>query len=251
MRLFLHLKLPKVITVLLLLFTVSYSYAQTGASNAKKDTDNYDVRSASFFLPQALPAGKYSQNVSVLYIVVPKDWTTEAITAPMLMYSGKYTLPLGFNLQASLATLFISYRLNFGPFYTYTSGNYHFGFGYQVAYSYGLLHHFGFNTTVNVWEQQPSASFGYSFKKAALVLRTDLYYTNSLHENQAGYTISYPSFSNGYSVSATLERRLWKNRLLSIGTKFSFIKYHILAWPAFPVNPYQYWVPEVDLGLSF
>ncbi|WCT14941.1 hypothetical protein [Mucilaginibacter jinjuensis] len=229
------------------------SYAQAISSISKADSvnDNFDIKKYSFILPQPLPKGKYSQQIGIQYVVVPKDWTTEQITAPMFSYTGKYTLPYGFNLQASLATLFVSNRLNFGPFWNYSSGNLYFGAGYQVAYNLGWLKQFGFNTTLNIWEQQPSLTVGYSFKTMAVVLRGDMYLTSSLKETQAGHTISYPSFLNGYSVTGTIEQRLWKNHLMSFGFKFNYLKYHIIAWPAFPVNKYRYSVPEFDLGLSF
>ncbi len=253
MKLFLNLRRPGVILLLMLFFVPGHNYAQTTSSNTKADStdDGFDIKKSSFLLPQALPSGKYYQRLAVLYVVVPKDWTTETITAPMFGYEGKYTLPYGFNMQASLATLFISYRLLFGPFWNYSVNNFHFGLGYQVAFNYGFLNQFGFKTVLNIWEQQPSLTVGYSFKKTAVILRGDLYITNSIHETQGGNTISYPGFTNGYSVTSAVEERLWKNRLMSFGFKLNYVKYHIIAWPAFPVNQYRYWLPEFDLGLSF
>jgi len=242
----------KTILVLVLPFLAFRISAQDSIHKSELPVDTFDIRKSSFFLPQALPKGKYYQNISVLYVVVPKDWTTQTINAPMLSYAGKYTLPHGFNLQASLATLFISYRLNFGPFWNYSINQFHFGAGYQVVFNYGFLNQFGFKTTLTGWEQQPSIAAGYSFKKTAVALRGDLYWTNSIYQTQGGHTVPYTnSFINGYSVTATLEQRLWKNRILSFGVKLNYLKYHIIAWPAFPVNLYRYWVPEFHLGLSF
>lgn len=76
-------------------------------------------------LPQPLPAWKYSHSISLQYVVPPKDWTLDAVVAPMFNYTGKYTLPKGFNVQAGLSTLIISNRLNAGPFWNYSSGNFH------------------------------------------------------------------------------------------------------------------------------
>jgi hypothetical protein len=253
MKLHLNFRQFGVILFLMLSLPARYNYAQTTGADAKKDSvnDSFDIRSKSFLLPQPLPKGKYYQSLFLAYIVVPKDWTTETVTAPMFGYAGKYTLPYGFNLQGSLATLIISYRLNFGPFWNYSVDNFHFGAGYQVAFNYGILNHFGFTTNLTIWEQQPSLSVGYSFKEMAVILRGDMYLTSSLHETQGGYTVAYPSFLNGYSVTGTLEQRLWKNHLMSFGVKMNYLKYHLIAWPAFPVNQYRYWVPEFDLGLSF
>jgi hypothetical protein len=49
---------------------------------------------------------------------------------------------------------------------------------------------------------------------------------------------------------ATLEQD-WKNRLMSFGVKLDNLRFHIIAWPAYPVNQYRYWFPEFHLGLSF
>jgi hypothetical protein len=244
----------RVILLLVLVFDIEQACAQITEPKSKIDSaeESYDIEHASFLLPQSLPKGKYYQNVSILYVVVPKDWVTTTIKAPMFSYAGKYTLPYGFNLQASLATLFISYRLNFGPFWNYSIDRFHFGAGYQVAFNYGFLNQFGFNTKLSIWEQQPSLAAGYSFKKIAVTFRGDLYLTNSVDETQAGHTVSYGrDFLNGYSVSGGLEQRLWKNRLMSFVVKLNYLKYHIIAWPAFPVNQYRYLVPEFHLGLSF
>ena len=253
MKLLLNISRLWIILLLLMLCAGSYSYAQSTVSTSNTDSpdDGFDIKQKSFLLPQALPPFKYTQHFEVQYIVVPKDWTTESLTAPMFAYAGKYTLPYGFNLQASLATLFISYRLNLGPYWNYSVNNFHFGAGYQVAFGLGFLKQFGFNTTLNIWEQQPSLTAGYSFKKIAVVFRGDMYLTSSLNETQAGHTVSYPSFLNGYSITGSIEQRLWKNNLLSFGVKMNDLKYHIIAWPAFPVNQYRYWIPEFDLGLSF
>jgi hypothetical protein len=168
----------------------------------------------------------------------------------MFCYEGKYTLPHGFNLQGSFATLFISNRINLGPFWNYSNDKFHFGVGYQVAYNLGFLNEFGYNTTLTIWEQQPSVSTGYSFKKTAITLRGDLYWTTSINESSSGHVVSHPgSFVNGYSILAKFEQRLWKNHIMAVGVKTNYLRYHIIAWPAFPVNRYRYWVPEIHVGI--
>lgn len=78
------------------------------------------------------------------------------VNAPMFNYSAKYALSKGFNLQGELSTLFISNRLSAGPFWNYQKENLYLGVGYQVAFNYGVLKQFGFNTVLTGWEQQPS-----------------------------------------------------------------------------------------------
>ena len=224
----------------------------SGETVVSQPADTFDIRDASFLLPQPLPKGNYSSALYFLNVVIPSDWTHDIIKAPMFCYAAKYTITNTLNLQGSLSTLFVSNRINLGPFWNYSTQHVHFGIGYQVAFNYGILNEFGFHTTLTGWEQQPSATIGYSFQTMAVTLRGDLYWTNSMYVSEGDNTIPYTDgFLNGYSVSLNLEQRLWKNRVMSFGIKWNYLKYHILAWPAFPVNQYRYDVPEFQLGLNF
>ena len=242
-----------IILIIVLCFFKNNSSAESNIKpNEDSKTDNFDIKKASFLLPQPLTKDKYSSALYFLNVYIPSAWTLENIKAPMFYYTGKYTLPYGLNLQAGLATLFISNRINLGPFWNYSINNYHFGVGYQVAFNYGVLNQFGFNTTLTGWEQQPSATIGYSFETMAVTLRGDLYWTNALYVSEGDYVIPYTNgFLNGYSFSLNLEQRLWKNRVMSFGIKWNYLKYHILAWPSFPVNRNRYEVPEIQMGLNF
>ena len=212
----------------------------------------FDIRKVSFLLPQALPKYKYFHSLSLFYVIVPKDWAHDIIQAPMINYSAKYTLPAGFNLQGSLATLFISNRINIGPFWNLAIDKFYGALGYQVVFNFGFLNGFGFHTVLTGWEQQPSISLGYFINKSTLVFRGDFYLTNALNLSYGGNVVSLSkSFLNGYSFSGSIEQRLWKSRVLSFGVKANYLRYHILAWPAFPVNSYRYWVPEFQFGLNF
>ena len=239
---------------LIVTITISFCFGQESKDSVKSNSvnDEFDIKNSSFLLPQPLPAGKYSHALAVRNVIVPKDWALDNIQAPFFNYSAKYTLARGFNLQGSLSTIFVSNQIGLGPFWNYSVDNYHFGIGYQLVFDYGVLNQFGFKTTLTGWEQQPSVIAGYSFKKSAIIFRGDMYYTNVLHLNEGGNVLTVSNgFTNGYGLTATLEERLWANRLFFFGVKVAHIKYHIMAWPAFPVNNYRYYVPEFQLGLKF
>lgn len=241
-------KFLKLLSCILLISLVSTLQAQDNPV-----PDSFDIRKHCFVLPQALPAGKYYHSIGVLYVVVPKDWADNLVTAPMFSYSGKYTLPRGFNVQGSYSSLIISNRILMGPFWNFDfHENYHLGLGYQVAFNFGWLNQFGFNTYLTGWEQQPSITLGYNWKRTALTIRGDLYWTNALYITEGKNTIPYTNgFINGYSFTTSFDQRLYKEKVLSFGVKMNYVKYHVIAWPAFPVNNYRYWVPEFQLTLTF
>jgi len=230
----------------LILFLLS-----SGAIGQEVQTDSFRIKEASFALPQPLPAGHYSSAIALIYVVTPTDWTIDNIKAPMFFYQGKYTLPRGFNLQAGLQTLLISNRLHLGPYWNYRSGNDYLGLGWNVVWNYGRLNEFGFATTLTGWEQQPSIAYGHCFEHTAVILRADLYWTNALYLKEGENTIpSSNGFINGYSFSATFDQKLYKQKALSLGFKMNYLRYHIIAWPAFPVNARRYWFPEFQIGLN-
>jgi hypothetical protein len=217
----------------------------------KKQEENFEIHKASFYLPQPLPSGHYSSSISVLYVVTPKDWTLDNITAPMFSYQAKYTLPKGFNLQAGLSSLIISNRIYLGPYWNYKINDNYIGLGWQAAWNYGRLNQFGFATTLTGWEQQPSVTFGHAFAKTAVAIRADLYWTNILYLSEGGHSLTASNgLLNGYSFMATFEQKLFKNRARTLGLKMDYVQYHIIAWPAFPVNGKRYWMPEFQVGLN-
>jgi hypothetical protein len=236
-------------------FLIGFQFCQLHAQENKalsQTQDSFDIKGYSFLLPQALPNRKYHYSLSIYYVVPPTIWTLDMVKAPMFNYTGKYGLGKSFNIEGGISTLIISNRINAGPIWNYKHNNHHFGLGYQVAFNLGVLKQFGFNSVLTGWEQQPSITYGYSFKKSALIFRTDLYYTSSLVISEGGNKIpSSEKFLNGFSVTSSYEQRLTKNRVMSLGLKIDYLRYHILAWPALPVNSYRYFFPEFQVGLNF
>jgi len=217
-----------------------------------KDTAEFNMKDYSFLLPQPLPAGKYSHAVYLLYLAPPKDWTLDALIVPMFSYVGKYTLPKGFNVQGGILSLIIANRFFAGPFWNYSSGNFHFGAGFQMAYNFSMLRQFGFDTKYYGWEAQPSLTFGYSFGKTAVTIRGDLYKTLTFNLNEGGNVLSVQEpFYNGYSLSANFEQRLTRKRVMSLGFKLNYLRYHIIATPALPASQYRYFMPEFQIGWNF
>lgn len=243
-------------SILLLVFCFSPTFSFAGENNLETadetKTDTFDIKNESFLLPQSQPSGKYSSAVYLMNIFVPPDWTLDIIKAPMLGYSGKYTLPYNLNIQATLATLVVSTRIDAGLWWNHSINNFHFGAGYHIAFNYGILNQFGFHSELTGWEHQPALAAGYSFNKMALTIRGDVYVTEALYLSEGGYTIPYTNnYVNGFSITTSLEQRLVKNKVMSVGFKWNYLRYHILAWPAFPVNNNRYSVPEVTLGYNF
>jgi len=225
--------------------------AQSENRPTQPATDTFDIRTRSFLLPLSIKPGSWVHALSFTYVDLPSDWTLNQLNEPMLTYSAKLGLPLGFTFQAGLSTLAISNRLAFGPFWNYSVGHMHFGVGWQAGYILGVLNAEGYNTRFTGWDQEPTVIIGHSFKRFALTLKGNLTWTNSVQFSEAGHNVPiWGSFLNGYAVSAGFEQRLYRSKVLQVGFKISSIRYHFLAWPAFPVNESRNFVPEFHLGIN-
>ena len=220
--------------------------------SSAQDTARFDIKEHSFLLPLRQAPWKYSHAIYLQYVVPPKDWTLDAVVAPMFNYTGKYTLPQGFNVQAGVSSLIISNRFNLGPFWNHSWGNWHVGVGYQIAFNFGVLQQFGFDTILTGWETQPSLTLGYSFERTAVSIRGDLYNTLDISLSEGGNTLSNAErFFNGYSILTSFEQRLTRQRVMSLGFRMNYLRYHIIAWPALPASKYSYFMPEFVIGLNF
>ena len=237
-----------------LFFVRAEGRAQSGSaiSQDKFSTPpGFEVRIKSFLLPQVQPKWKYSQAISLSYIMLPAQWTLNPMNAPMLAYSGKLGLPLGFDFQSSLSTIVISNLLEFGPSWNYSFEHFHFGMGWRAGYSFGFLTQMGYDTRVSGWEQEPFLAIGHDFKRNALTLKASLHWTNSVVFNEGGHTlISRESFFNGYSFSASLEHRLYRSKVAQFTIKLNSLQYYFLAWPVFPNSQSRYLMPECSIGLN-
>jgi hypothetical protein len=239
-----HYTKALVLSLLLLLFNHVRCSAQG-------NMDGFDISKGSFLLPQPIAKGVYKHAIAIHYVVPPTAWTLDMVKAPMFNYAAKYSLPGGFSLEGEFSTLFVSNRLSTGPFWNYRKDNFYLGLGYQVAFNYGVLKQFGFNTVLTGWEQQPSITIGHSFSKTAVTLRGDLFYTNDITFSEGGNDVkNNDGFVNGYSVTGSFEQRLYGNHVMSLGLKVNYLRYHIIAWPALPVNSYRYLFPEFHVGLN-
>src|SRR5436189_2641301 len=81
------------VIILCCAFVSSFAFTNAFDVNDTLKTSDFDIKNASFLLPQALPAGKYSSSIYLMSVFIPPDWTLDMIKAPMISYAGKYTLP--------------------------------------------------------------------------------------------------------------------------------------------------------------
>jgi hypothetical protein len=215
-----------------------------------QEADTFDIRSASMYYPHRMVPGDFAMEVAMSQVKLPFDWLETAIQAPLFHFHALYGLPRGFSIDGRFSSLFVSNQIALGPHWSYQKNNVSFNVGYDVGYTFGFLNQFGFASSAQSWINYPNASVGFRFKDVAFTLKGELMVITAFSTKQGDNEISTEkNFSNGGSLALYMEQRIHKNKVLVIGLKNSYAKYHYMAWPAFSTFNRFYNIPEFYVGL--
>jgi hypothetical protein len=210
---------------------------------------NYDIK--TFHIPGPYPNKTFRHTVWVNSYFMPTDLTNVAVGAPMFNYSARYSFKKGFAAEGNVNTIFVANRFSLGPMWGYNFEKLHVGFTYLVAYNVGILRDFGFNTVITGWNQIPTFSLGYRFKRSAVTLKFGWEYFGNVNYRTGSNSVEMKQrVLNGWFTRAVLEQKLWKNHTASFGLAFNRMNFILPAWPAYPVNNKRYLIPEVSMGIT-
>ena len=122
--------------------------------------------------------------------------------------------------------------------------------GYDVGFAFGFLNQFGFASSAQSWINYPNVSVGWRFKDVAFTLKGEAVVVTSFSTKQGDNEVSTEkNFNNGYTVALYMEQRIHKDKVLVLGLKNAYAKYHWMAWPAFSTFNRYYNIPEFYIGL--
>lgn len=218
----------------------------------QKSYAQLDVVKGSFFHPSIMNSKEFKHEFSFLLATLPEDAIEEAsawIYAPLFTYSAKYGLPEGFNLNGYFSTNIITYQFRTGPQWGYNFGKVTAAVGFDVAYWFGQLQSFGFDSKVHGWQGYPHLDLGIAFKNFTLTFRGELYYILSMTQKADDLETSFSSNKFAASSFAILiEQPLWSDNYLTIGVNFNYTKAYWPAWAVFPSWDRYFFIPEVLIG---
>ena len=217
-------------------------------SNLSAQTDGY------FIFPQPLMSGKYTSSVGLSTAGLPEDQVEEAssmIRSPLFNYQGLYGLPNNFQLYGAINTNIITYHFSIGPKWGLSFDKYTFVVGYDIAYWFGKLEQFGFQSKIKGWISYPNLTVGYDFEKFAISVKGELIILTSLTETQDEIEIEKdrPGFA-GATLGFYIEQPLWKDNYMLIGFKMNFTKFYYPTWAAFTTFDRYLFSPEFVLGIN-
>jgi len=218
-------------------------------------TAQYDfIRSNSFVYPNELEFGNWKNLISLTLAKLPEDVVEEAssyIYAPLVNYDVLYGLPLGFSAHGNATTNWITLHLSLGPKWSYRFKRVSVSLGYDVAYVYGRLFAFGFNSEVKGWFNYPNVSLGIAFNKFTLSFKADATFITSV--NQFTDDIEVGTDRNriaGISLGVFVEQPLWKDNFVTLAFKGNYTRLYYPAWAVFPTWDRYNFIPEIIIGLA-
>ena len=233
--------------VLIFLFSSGMIMPAVAQEPAK---DTFDIVAASMYYPHQLRKREFTLEVALSQVKLPFDWLETAVQAPLFHFHANYALPKGFAIDGRFSSLFISNQITLGPRWNYQLDKVSFNVGYDVGFTFGYLNQFGFDSSVTSWINYPNASIGYRIGDVALTLKGEFVYVTSFSSKQGENEITTDKdFTNGYSIGIYVEQRIYQKKVLVLGLKNSYAKYHFMAWPAFSTFNRFYNIPEFYLGM--
>jgi len=211
-----------------------------------------NVVKGSFIYPSIMETGEYKHEFSLLLAKLPEDAiesTSAWIYAPLFTYSAKYGLPVGFNLNGSFCTNIITYQARTGLQWGYDFNKVALAAGFDVAYFYGELNNFGFNSTAQGWQGYFNLNLGIAFEKFTLTLRGESDYLFTLKQTADDIvTTSSKNISAGASFAILIEQPVWKDNYMTLGVRFNYSKFYWPTWAVFPSWDRYFYIPEVIIG---
>ncbi|MCB0747597.1 MAG: hypothetical protein KDC90_09040, partial [Ignavibacteriae bacterium] len=172
------------------------------------------------------------------------------IYAPLFSYDVLYGLPVGFSAHGIFSTNWLTFHLSLGPKWSYRYKRAAVAVGYDVAYIYGRLYQFDFNSEIKGWLNYPNITLGIAFHKFTLSFKADATFITNLE--QFNDDIKVGTDKNriaGLSFGITVEQPLWKKNFVSLAFKANFTRLYYPSWAVFPTWERYNFIPEVVIGL--
>jgi hypothetical protein len=206
-----------------------------------------DMNANTFFFPHSYYTGQMISSLGLSTAKLPEDVveTDDIFRAPLFSYRMKYGLPENFVAEGGVETNIVTWHISVGPKWNYEFQRMGFSVGTDIAYYYGQLKQFGFDTKLHGWILYPNVSAGYRFEKFTISLKSELVF--NLAEKSTNGTSDIANdldFFNGFTVGVYLEQPLWKDHFVVLGIRSTFLKFYYPMWAAFSTFDRTYYIPE-------
>jgi len=171
--------------------------------------------------------------------------TDDVFRAPLFSYRLKYGLPENFIAEGGVETNLITFHFSAGPKWNYQFDRLGFSVGADIAYWFGQLEQFGFDTKTNGWMMYPNLSAGYRFDKFTVSVKSELVFNLAESSKNGESEISNDlDFFNGWTIGVYFEQPLWNDQFVVLGIRSTFLNFYYPMWAAFSTFDRTYYIPE-------
>jgi len=217
-------------------------------------TFSQDDQPATTEFPGTMTPYDWRLSLGYAAIKLPEDVYLEAASLkfPLIKFAVVMGLPENFLLDGKIATQLVSNHFELGGRWVYNINNQlHLDIGYSLAYLYGQLKEFQYDSKISGWLSYPTAAIGYDFGNLALTFRGGLSFINSMQSTSGTTTVDFAvDRGNGFYYRITLEQRFYKNTTIGIGFQMNYYRFYYPEWLMFPTFDRYYWLPELQIMFS-
>jgi hypothetical protein len=210
-----------------------------------------DPGTESYLYPQRMQPGNLKYLAGMSLANLPEDVieSDDLFRAPLFKFHTLYGIPHNFLLEGSVNTNLITWQLSLGAKWNYVFDKFSFAVGYDVAYLFGGLRRFGFDSSVKGWMNYPNITVGYKFSKFTISAKGELVVVTSLTQTADDLEVASDinAFS-GYTFTVVVEQPLWKENYLLVGLKINWVKFYYPQWAAFSTFDRLFFIPELTIG---
>jgi hypothetical protein len=213
-----------------------------------------DPGSESFLYPQKMQLGNLKFLAGMSLANLPEDVieTDDLFRAPLFQFHALYGIPHNFLIDGSLNTNFITWHFSLGAKWNYVVDKFSFALGYDVAYLFGGLRQFGFDSSIKGWMNYPNVAIGYKFSKFTISVKGELVLLTSLTQTADDLEVASDlNTISGYAVTIAVEQPLWKDNYFMVGMKINQVKFYYPQWAAFSTFDRLFFIPEFTVGFIF
>ena len=206
-----------------------------------------DIENNTFYFPHSFEVKKTIPLAGLATAKLPEDVveTDDIIRAPLFSFELKYGLPENIVLNGGITTNIVTYHFALGGSWNFNFARFGIAAGTDIAFWFGRLKQFGFNTSYTGWIMYPNASIGYRFNKFSISIKSEVVLDLAETSKNGDIEVSNNGeFFNGLTFGIYLEQPLWKDNYVVIGARATYLKFYYPMWAAFSTFDRKFYIPE-------
>lgn len=212
---------------------------------------NFTSGNRSFTYPGRLKSGEIKSILGLSMSNLPEDVieSDDLFYAPLFSYYFKIGIPANFQVESSVNSNIVTFQIALGFKWSFTIGKFSAAPGYDVAFWFGGLRHFGFNSRVRGWIHYPNLTFGYEFNTFTVSVKSELILVTFLREFQDDLEIARSrNFYSGFAITTVIEQPFWDDNFFLVGLKINYARFYYPQWPTFSRFNRFFFIPELLIG---